>query len=59
MHDHVTDQFPHGEGPSEDVLTEFGVSRQAFVGRLREILLRNPPAALDDVDVARVLAACS
>lgn len=59
MRDHVTDQFPHGDGPGEDVLTEFGVSRQGFVSRLREILLKNPPDGLDDVDVARVLAACS
>lgn len=59
MRDHVTGQFPRGAGPAEDVLTEFGVSRQGFVKRLREILLKNPPAGLDDVDVAHVLAACS
>ena len=59
MRDHVTGQFPHGEGPTEDVLTEFGVSRQGFVRHLREILLKNPPASLDDADVAYVLAACS
>lgn len=59
MRDQVTGQFPRGDGPAEDVLTEFGVSRQGFVGRLREILLNNPPDSLDDADVACVLAACS
>jgi hypothetical protein len=31
MLDHVTEQFPHGDGLDDDVLTEFGVSRQVFV----------------------------
>lgn len=59
MRDHPAVQFPRGSGPGEDVLTDFGVSRPAFVGRLREIMMNNPPVGLDDVDVARLLAACS
>ncbi|MDJ0391818.1 hypothetical protein QMK17_00550 [Rhodococcus sp. G-MC3] len=60
MRDYVSDRFPHGDGLSDDVLTEFGVSRQGFVGRLREILLQNPPPeGLDEADVAHLLAVCS
>lgn len=60
MLDHMTGQFPHGDGPDEDVLVEFGLSRQGFVRRFREILLENPPpTGLDDHDVAVLLAACS
>lgn len=60
MREEATDRFPHGEGPSDDVLTEFGVDRQGFVARLREILLQGPlPEGLDDADVAHVLAVCS
>ncbi|WP_072802061.1 hypothetical protein [Rhodococcoides yunnanense] len=60
MFEFVTDHFPHGGGPRDDVLVEFGVSRQGFVERLREILLQNPPPkGLDESDVAMLLAACS
>jgi hypothetical protein len=59
MRNHVTDQFPHGDGPAEDVLTDFGMTRQAFVRRLREILLQDPPVGLADDDVAHLLAVCT
>ncbi|MGA9871365.1 MAG: hypothetical protein WBQ44_09520 [Rhodococcus sp. (in: high G+C Gram-positive bacteria)] len=59
MADNATERFPRGDGLTDDVLTHFGVSRQVFVRRLREILLKNPPEGLDDVDVAYLLATCS
>ncbi|AYJ49492.1 hypothetical protein D8W71_15505 [Rhodococcus sp. P1Y] len=60
MRDHVTDRFPRGDGPGDAVLTEFGVDRQGFVRRLREILLQNPPPrGLNDADVAALLAVCT
>lgn len=60
MRDELTDRYSHRSGPADEVLTHFGVSRQGFVDRLREILLDNPPPkGLDDRDVAYLLAACS
>ncbi|MBY6411034.1 hypothetical protein HQ346_05630 [Rhodococcus sp. BP-252] len=60
MLDLETGQFPHVDGPDDDVLTEFGISREGFVTRLREILLQDsPPEGLHDADVATLLAACS
>ncbi len=60
MRDELTDRYSHGSGPTDDVLTHFGVSRQGFVNRLREILLHNPPPkGLDHRDVAYLLAAYS
>ncbi|MFT7021592.1 MAG: hypothetical protein ACJA07_000669 [Rhodococcus sp. (in: high G+C Gram-positive bacteria)] len=60
MREKVTDRFPRGDGPGDDVLGDFGVSRQGFVSRLQEILLQNPPPkGLDHLDVARLIAACS
>ncbi|WP_236077450.1 hypothetical protein [Rhodococcus sp. P1Y] len=56
----MTDRFPRGDGPGDAVLTEFGVDRQGFVRRLREILLQNPPPrGLNDADVAALLAVCT
>lgn len=57
MRNHVTDDFPHG--PDDEVLGEFGVNRESFVSRFREILLENPPDGLDHGDVATLLAAYS
>lgn len=60
MRDEMTGRYSHCSGLAEDVLTDFGVSRQGFVDRLREILLHNPPPkGLDDRDVAYLLAAYS
>lgn len=60
MRDQTADRFLCGDGPDDDVLAEFGLSRQGFVRRLREILLHGPlPRGLTDADVAVVLAACS
>ncbi|ORI18588.1 hypothetical protein [Rhodococcus sp. 1168] len=59
MQDQHVPQFPHVFGPNEDVLTEFGVSRQSFMARLREILLQDPPPkGLDRTDVAALLRVC-
>lgn len=59
MQDQHAPQFQHVFGPTEDVLTEFGVSRQNFMARLREILLQDPPPkGLDRTDVAALLSVC-
>ncbi len=58
MRDHSTDQFPRGHGPRDDVLAEFGVDRQGFLERLRQILLHDPPIGLDDADVSTLLLTC-
>ncbi|SNS27091.1 hypothetical protein [Rhodococcoides kyotonense] len=55
----MTEQFPHGDWPNEDMLTEFGVSREGFVTRFREILMQYPPTGLADADVELLLEACS
>lgn len=59
MPDDMTRRYQRGDGPGDEVLTDFGMSRQGFVRRLREILLHNPPTGLDDRDVQYLLAAYS
>lgn len=65
MQDQPAPQFQHAPqsqhvfAPTEDVLTEFGASRQSFMARLREILLQDPPPkGLDRTDVAALLSVC-